>query len=200
MPNGFLSESYIRIDILMLSFFLSDFDVGVYSFAAMFVEGLFQIPVVIRTVANPKLVRLLLVGNQRKVIEFCRKISKMSLGIFAIICGCALVIFPFLEPFFPNELVRLCYPFLLVLASGLFIFSSTIPFDQILLQAGYPGRQSLLMTINLLVNFSLNLFLIPMFGLYGAATATAIAFLFATISVNLAAYLWLGYRRGLLLS
>jgi len=199
MPNGFLSESYIRIDILMLSLFLSDFNIGIYSFAAIFVEGFLQISVVIRTVANPKLIRLLINNNQHEVIEFCRKISRMSVSIFIIICGGVLLVFPFLEPFFPSQLVKLCYPLLLVLTSGLFILSATIPFDQILLQAGYPAYQSVLMTINLMVNVALNLILIPVFGLYGAAIATAIAFVCAAISVNLAARKWLGYRYGLLL-
>jgi len=165
----------------------------------LFVEGFFQIPVVVRTVANPKLVRLLVDGDQRKVIGFCRKIALMSLSVFVVICGGVLLIIPFMEPFFPNELVTRCYPLLLVLSSGLFIFSLTIPFDQILLQAGHPGRQSLLMMINLMVNVALNLLLIPIFGLFGAAVATAIAFVCSTISVNLAAYKWLGYRRGVLL-
>ena len=60
LSSGFLSESYIRIDILMLAIFVSDLNVGIYSFAALFVEGLFQVPVVIRTISNPVLVKLLI--------------------------------------------------------------------------------------------------------------------------------------------
>lgn len=200
MLNGFLSESYIRIDILMLSLFLSDFDVGIYSFAAMFVEGLFQVPVVVRTVTNPELVRLLARRDKPKVIQFCRKVALLSLGIFILICAGVLLVFPYLAPFFPDNLIVLCYPLLLVLVSGLVIFSTTIPFDHILLQAGLPGRQSLLMTINVMINIALNLLLIPLFGLYGAAMATAIAFVCATFAVNFSARIWLGYSRGLLFS
>ena len=83
--------------------------------------------------------------------------------------------------------------------SSLVVLSTTIPFDHILLQAGQPGHQSLLMTINVMINTLLNLALIPTFGLYGAASATAIAFLCATFTVNFAAQKWLGYSRGLLL-
>jgi O-antigen/teichoic acid export membrane protein len=199
MVNGFLSESYIRIDILILSIFLSDFDVGVYSFAAMFVEGLFQVPVVVRTVSNPELVRLISLGNKAKVIGFCRKVALMSLGMFVMIGTGVLVVFPFLGPYFPKDLVTLSYPLLIILLCGLVVFSTTIPFDHILLQAGQPSHQSLLMTINVMVNVIFNLALIPRFGLYGAATATAIAFICATFTVNLAARKWLGYRRGLLI-
>ncbi|HIF59272.1 MAG TPA: hypothetical protein EYQ26_07220 [Rhodospirillales bacterium] len=79
------------------------------------------------------------------------------------------------------------------------MFSLAIPFDQILLQAGHSERQSFLMMINLTVSVALNLLLIPIFGLFGAAVATAIAFVCSAISVNLAAHKWLGYRRGVLL-
>ncbi len=199
MINGFLSESYIRVDILMLSVFLSDFEVGVYSFAALFVEGLFQAPVVVRTVANPELVRLLLAGDKDRVIDFCRKVAAMSTAIFIAAAAGVLLAFPYLGPLFPDNLVALSRPLLLILVGGLVVFSSVIPLDHILLQAGYPGRQSLLMTLNVMVNVVLNLALIPLFGLYGAAVATAIAFVCASLAVNLAARRWLGYRRGLFL-
>ena len=87
----------------------------------------------------------------------------------------------------------------MALSSGFFIFSLAIPFDQILLQAGHPGRQSFLMMINLMVKVALDLLLIPITGLFGAAVATAIAIVCSVISVNLAAYKWLGYRHGMLL-
>jgi O-antigen/teichoic acid export membrane protein len=55
------------------------------------------------------------------------------------------------------------------------------------------------MMINLTVSVALNLLLIPIFGLFGAAVTTAITFVCSAISVNLAAHKWLGYRRGVLL-
>jgi len=197
--NGFLAESYIRIDILMLSVFLSDYDIGIYSFAALFIEGLFQVPVVVRTVANPELIRLLAAADRFRIITFCRKVAAMSLGIFIVIAAGVLVVFPYLGPFFPDQLVAQSYPLLMVLVGGLVIYSAMIPLDHIILQAGQPGRQSLLMTVNVALNAALNLMLIPIFGLYGAAAATAIAFVCASITVNVAARRWLGYRKGLLL-
>ena len=54
--------------------------------------------------------------------------------------------------------------------------------------------------MNFLVNTLLNLALIPLYGIHGAAIATAIAFVVASILINLTAWKWLGYRGGLLLS
>jgi len=199
MINGFLAESYIRIDVIMLGIFVSDRDVGIYSFAALFIEGLFQVPVVFRTLANPELARLLNAGDKLATVKFCRKVSLMSLGVFVLAAAAVLVAYPYLGPWFPDDLVNLSHPILLVLIGGLVIYAVMIPMDMIVLQGGMPGRQSLLMTFNVLVNAALNLALIPLFGLYGAATATAIAFIVASIAINGATWKWLGFKGGVLL-
>lgn len=200
LPNGFLSESYVRIDVLMLALFVSDEAVGVYSFAAMFVEGLFQVPVVIRTVANPVLVPLLRDGRLAEMARFARRVAGLSLAVFAAAAGLVLVVLPFLAPLFPAGLVDGAHELLFPLFGGLLIYSAFIPFDYVLLQAGMPVRQSLLMTVNVLCNVALNLVLIPRFGLTGAAAATAISFCLSAATLNGAAALWLGFRRGLLVA
>ena len=89
---------------------------------------------------------------------------------------------------------------LLILTAGVLLYSAFVPLDQALLQGGLPGRQSLLMTGNVLANVLLNLALIPAFGAVGAAVATALAYAISVLSVNLAAWRWLGLRGGLLIA
>ncbi|MBL6931930.1 MAG: oligosaccharide flippase family protein [Rhodospirillales bacterium] len=197
--NGFLAESYIRIDVIMLGVFVSDRDVGIYSFAALFIEGLFQVPVVFRTLANPELARLLNTDDKLATGKFCRKVALMSLGVFVIAAAGVLVVYPYLGPYFPDDLVALSHPVLLVLIAGLVIYSLMIPMDYIVLQAGQPGRQSVLMSFNVAVNAGLNLALIPLYGLYGACTATAIAFVVASFAINGATWKWLNFRGGVML-
>lgn len=197
--NGLLAQAYIRIDIIMLGIFLSDRDVGLYSFAALFVDGLYQVAIVFRTLANPELARLLKNGDKLETGRFSRRVALMSVGAFTLAAAAVLLIYPFLAPFFPSDLIALSYPVLLVLLSGLVVYSFMIPMDYIILQGGMPGRQSALMTFNVLVNAVLNLALIPFFGLYGACTATAIAFCVAALAINGASWKWLGFRGGVLL-
>ena len=198
LSGGFLAESYIRIDILMLSIFVSDLKVGIYSFAALFVEGLFQIPVVIRTISNPVLVKLISNNEPVFLIKFVQKIAPISAGVYGFMALILLVFFPILSNFYPIELINSAHELLFVLLSGLFIYAVFIPFDYVLLQSGMPGRQSLLFTINVITNVVLNIILIPIFGIWGAAMATAISFSLSAFSLNFAASLWLGCRRGLL--
>jgi O-antigen/teichoic acid export membrane protein len=200
LPNGFLAESFIRVDIIMLGLFMSDSAVGVYSFAAMFVEGLFQVPVVVRTIANPVLVRLIRGGDGRALASFARKAAAGGCAIFTAGAVGVFVVLPFLDPLFPAGLVSEAIGLLYVLLAGLFVYSVFIPLDHILLQAGKPGRQSMLMSANVAINVALNAALIPLFGLIGAAMATAASFIISAVLLNMAAARWMGLRRGVLLA
>ena len=197
LANGFLAESYIRIDIIMLGYFLDDAKVGIYSFAALFVEGLFQVPVVIRTVANPILVTLLKDRNYAKIAAFARRAALGSVIVYAAAGASVMMTLPYLAPFFPDGLVHSAHDLLWPLLTGLAVYAVFIPFDHMLLQAGMPGRQSALMAFNVFINVCLNAALIPVFGLFGAAIATAVSFALSSISVNIAAAIFLGFSRSL---
>ena len=198
LPNGFLAESYVRVDVLMLAIFVSDEAVGVYSFAAMFIEGLYQVPTVIRTVVNPVLVRLIDAGDRRALARFGRRVMIMSLGVFVIAAGLAYLIFPSLGPFFPDDLASRAYPVLSIIIFGLVIYAAFVPLDFMLMQAGQPGWQSALMSLNISVNAALNITLIPIYGIHGAAVATATAFAVSAVTLNSAVWWRLGMRGGLI--
>jgi len=198
IANGFLAESYIRVDIIMLGVFVSDHDVGLYSFAALFIEGLYQVPVVIRTVVNPMLVKLIGGHAPDELARFARRVMAVSFAIFALAATSVILIFPYLAPYFPDGLVVGSYSVLVTVAVGLAIYAAFIPVDFSLLQGGMPGRQSLLMTANILINVALNAALIPAMGIMGAAWATAIAFAVSSLTLNIAVHRWLGLKGGFL--
>ena len=83
---------------------------------------------------------------------------------------------------------------------GLIVYSAFVPFDNILLDAGLPGKQSMFMAINTMINVLLNFLLIPRFGLLGACTATTISFLLSCLNLNAFASHLLGLRGGILLA
>ncbi len=198
--NGLLAEAYIRVDILMLGMFLSDEKVGIYSFAAMFIEGLFQVSVVVRTIANPVLVGLLTPLDKIGLGRFVRRISAFSFLMTALAASVLVAIFPYLDLAFDKDMIEAGYPVLLILALGMTLFSIFVPCDHVLLQSGHPGAQSLMMTVNILLNVILNITLIPLYGLVGAASATAIAFVGAGIILNIVAWRFLGLKGGLLIA
>ena len=173
-------------------------NVGIYSFAALFVEDLFQVPVVIRTISNPVLVKILLVENPVSIVKFVRKVSPISAGIYILIATVVLIGFPLLSNIYPTDLIISAHELLFVLLAGLLVYAVFIPFDYVLLQSGMPGRLSLLFTINVVTNILLNLIFIPNLGIWGAALATAISFALSAVFLNIAAKIWLGCRNGLM--
>jgi len=195
--NGLLAEAYIRVDIIMLGLFLSDAQVGIYSFAAMFIEGLFQISVVVRTISNPVLVKLLSPLDKVALSRFVYRISRLSLLMTVLVAGALVGAFPYLTLFFDEMLISGGYRVLVILAAGMTVFSIFVPVDHVMLQAGRPGVQSAMMTGNILINVALNLALIPVYGLIGAASATAISFVVAGIILNAVAWRYLGLKGGL---
>ena len=151
----------------MLAIFVGDKEIGIYSFAAMFIEGLFQLSVVIRTVANPILVQLIIQKNISLLINFVRKVAPLSMAIYLIVACAIWFCFPFLEIIYPNTLIVESREIILILSIGLLIYSAFIPVEYVFLQSGMPGKQSILFLINITFNLILNLALIPFLGIKG---------------------------------
>jgi O-antigen/teichoic acid export membrane protein len=199
LVNGILMETHLRVDVLTLSYFVSDRAVGVYAFAALFAEGVYQVPVVIRTVAYPTVVQFASRGDRGGLAAMMRRLSMAS----GLLCACAAtavaLVYSSLASTFDVEFVLVGLPVLYTLLAGMTVYAFFVPFDQLLLQSGRPGRQSLLMALYVGVNVVLNLVLIPRFGLLGAAWATTVSLLFAGLLLLAASWAWLGYRGGVLL-
>ena len=69
--------------------------------------------------------------------------------------------------------------------SGIVLSSGYIPFGQILVQAGRPGLQTILTLMLVLFNFTVNMLLIPILGIIGAAAASAMAHVVGVLLLKL---------------
>ncbi|MBA3949756.1 MAG: polysaccharide biosynthesis C-terminal domain-containing protein [Acidobacteria bacterium] len=199
LVNGVLLETHLRVDVIALGYFVSDRAVGIYAFAMLFAEAVYQVPVVIRTVAYPALVRLSAAGDRASVTALVRRIS-MRGGVACLAAAVAAAIaYPMLAGRFDPAYLEGVRP-LHILLAGMVVYAFFVPFDQLLLQSGFPGRQSVMMASYVTINVVLNIALIPPYGLAGAATATAISLILAGALLLAASWVWLGYRGSVLLS
>jgi O-antigen/teichoic acid export membrane protein len=198
--NALLADAHIRVNIIILGLFLSDEQVGVYSFASLFIEGLFQIPVVMRTISNPVLVKLLSPIDKEGIGRFVRRISGLSFLMTAATAAVLIVIFPYFDKYFDPDMIEQGYPLLIMLACGMAVFSIFVPTDHALLQAGRPGKQSVMMTSSIALNALLNVSLIPLYGLSGSAFATTVSFLGTGLILNMMAWRYLGLKGGFLIA
>ncbi len=178
--RGFLSNVLLqmnpRVDVLILGFFWSDHVVGVYSFAGIIAEGLYQLPVVLRTNYNPLLVRLISEQKTDELKARIRKGVRITYAITALIGILVIALYPLGALIIQDRAAYLqSWPVLVILVAGLVLSAGYIPFGAILLQAGRPGLHTIMTAILVLGNILLNLLLTPVFGPLGAATATALA-------------------------
>lgn len=194
-----LVETHLRIDVAMLSYYASDGDIGIYAFASLFAEGVFQLPVVLRTIAYPTIVQLATRGDRAGVARTARRLAVISGAVSTATALAVALAYPYIAGRFDPGFVTPGWSILLVLLGGMTIYAFFVPFDQLLLQSGQPGRQSLLMAAYVGANVILNLLLIPPFGLFGAAVATAISLGLAGGLLLVASRVWLGYRPSVLM-
>lgn len=184
VPHGLLAETFLRVDILVLAVFLSDAEVGLYSFVAFFVEGIYQIPYAVRIVTTPRLVPILARRSFAELRGLALRSSSTSFVVSAVISVCLIFFSPVLQEWFPllkdGRVTELFY----ILLLGLCVYAISGPFESIFLAADRPALQSVFMVIVTGINVCLNFILIPVYGIIGAAIATAISFVAAAILLN----------------
>lgn len=177
LPSHLIIELNTRIDVLVLSLFLPPDKVGIYSFAALLAEGIFQIGILVRTVINQRLVRALVEKNQAALNELKRHAGGLSLGLTVTASVILLAGFgPGLDLLRLDPALHEGHLALALLLFGISVCSYDSPFWMTLVLAGHPLAHTRLMALLCGLNLALNVALAPLFGLTGAAAATAAMF------------------------
>jgi len=186
LVGGTATEINSRVDILMLGIFCSDSLVGIYSLAAIFAEGLAQIPVIFRVNYNPLLTKFVVQKRLKELCFIIRAFLKKWIPIALIIGFLAVLIYPLLVGLISDdsELSRSWLVFA-ILVVGIAIWSGYAVFWELPSQSGYPGRQTALIIFVVGSNILLNYLLIPLWGIYGAAIATSLSFVLSIFYLKL---------------
>ncbi len=176
--GNFLLDVNTKVDVFILGIFLSDSQVGIYSFASTFAEGFMQLPVLLRNNINPILAKLSVKRNLKlteKIIQSSKtKFLKMigSIGIMAILMfPLVFLVFDINEHRFD---IWLIFSILVLFVS---ISSGYQPFLMLFNQFGHPWQQTKFIFVLFLANVFLVLMLVPIIGIYGAALGTGLSFL-----------------------
>ncbi|MBN3267444.1 hypothetical protein CUR95_09110 [Bordetella bronchiseptica] len=177
MLAGMFVELNSRVDVLLLGVFLTESAVGVYSFAAMLVDGYYAVLTAVRNNINPILVQAIRDHDEaglRRLLRNTRRIVYPVMAVLAVllIAGLAAVVHWIL----PERGLAQSVPILAILLLGVWIASGIIPMDNVLMQSGRPGWQTVQHATLITANVIFNVALIPWLGLYGAAAGTALAF------------------------
>jgi Na+-driven multidrug efflux pump len=126
------------------------------------------------------------INSGKKVLK--EKIIKVRnilyLVLFAVI-SLTLVLYPFIVKFvgLKPEYDTAFIP-LLILSIGLLLSAGYLPFQMIFNQTGFPGYQTIFYFIVFLINITLNLSLVPFYGIYGCAIATSLSYLTVPVIIK----------------
>lgn len=168
-----------KVDIICLGFVLrDDYLIGIYSFAILFVEGFYQLYIIVRRSINPKITECYVENNLYQGIENINVNLKKNLrvlspaALFMIALGYYIIccILGHREYIVGLE-------FLIIICTAIVISGREIVFGNIFAQTGFPVYESVINIITVASNFFLNLLLISFWKLLGAAVATAISHL-----------------------
>lgn len=174
--SGVLLELNAKVDVWMIGIVMNDAAVGVYTYAAMLAEGLYQLVVVLQNVYNPILARHLAARERDAVHELVRRHRWRTLLGIGAVAAVAVAAFPLALGIVGArpEFSAAHGPFA-ILAGGIALAAGYLPFGQILLMGGRPATHTALMASTVVANVVANALLIPHYGLVGAAIATAIS-------------------------
>jgi len=180
--SGVFTEVNTRIDVLMLGLFASDSVVGVYSVAAFITEGLFQLPVILRTNLNPVLAKHYHTGQTDELLSLIARGVRTFYWILGIAFAAAMIAYPIVAILFMGggEFIA-SWPAFCILSTGIIASAGYLPYMMLLVQTGHPGAHTLLILATVFTNATLNAILIPFFGLLGAALATGVTFFMSVI-------------------
>jgi len=171
---GFIYFLFTRMDILMLGYFKSSSDVGIYAIAAR-MAILIELPInALNAIFEPTIAEISGRGEEKSLLCLYRAVTPWIVVIgFFIFMLLIILADPIMELFGRNFLGGAIV--LLILGLGQLINIGVGSAGALLNMTGHP-RVILINTVSMIcLNFILNCVLIPVYGIYGAALATAIS-------------------------
>lgn len=195
LAAGMFGEINTRVDVICLGLFLSDREVGIYSFVALFLDGMYHLLTMVRVNFNPVLT--VAVGELRwPDAQRLLRLSWRIVPLIMLVMSVAVFAFFWLltTQFFPERDFGEGFSALAILLVGLVLVSALVPFDNLLMMSNYPVLQTLQQAFAVLVNVVFNLALIPIWGIEGAAIGTAASLMASVLALSMLSQRFLGWN------
>ncbi len=170
------STANTRLGTVVLSFFASNAEIGVFATASQLASHVMQIPQTLTTVLLPKVAA----DGQKKagLVAFGARLT----GVVCFVVLGLLVVFaePIVRLLFSDQFMG-AVPVLRVLAVGVGIRATCKSLLPFLLGTDHPGLASVASLAGAVVNLSTMCFLLPTMGIVGAAAATTLGHVFSSM-------------------
>lgn len=196
LPAGMFAEVNSRVDVLMIGFFLSDRATGIYSFAAMLVDGVYHVLAMVRINFNPVLVAAMRDGDWHTAQNLRHQSRRIVLPLTVLLAlGLMSAYYALAAWVMPSDKGLLAgLPSLAILLAGLSLICFLVPFDNLLMVSGHPGYQTLQQLTLVGTNVGVALLLLPVLGIEGAALGTATGYIAGILAAVFFANRLLGWN------
>lgn len=172
----------LRSDIYLLNYFRGLQEVGWYSIAVGFCDGILLISSSIALVLFPKITE-----NQEQGLETTLKVTRLSSLLLIIILGFSFLFGRYVVVFlFGKEFVNSLLP-LYILLPAIYFWGINNFLNQFFASKGYPWLTVFIWLPGLVFNIILNIIYIPLYGAIGAAFSSFLSY-FLTFALS---YLYL---------
>jgi len=167
-----------RLDMFLIAYFLDDASVGIYSIAVLLSERIWMVSQSVSAVLFARVANLNDDGSKNK---FTSLASRNTLFI-SVLGGLFLAVFShwLIVLLFGEEYMQSVVPFL-ILIPGVVIFSMGRVLANDFTGRGQPEINTYIAIVIAITNLLLNLWLIPAYGIKGAALATSCAYVLDVI-------------------
>tara|TARA_A100000164_G_scaffold381164_1_gene431542 strand:- start:609 stop:1853 length:1245 start_codon:yes stop_codon:yes gene_type:complete len=182
--TSFLTDISLKVDLIVISFLLGNNFVGLYTFTSALGEGFIGILNVTRTISTPKFIDL--INDKTRFKDHKKNIFKICF----VISGLASTSIIAIAYFFGERLSFLqgikseAFSSLLIVIIGFFLMSYFFSFEHILLQLNHPFDHTKSLLCLFVINLTLNILLINLYDLNGAAVATVLSYVIYFFVLN----------------
>ena len=189
MIGNSISMLNTQINTILIGYYLDTVEVGYFAISTTIIQGMVLIPQSIQTISGPSFSRLYRKNDIDSLKLLARRCAIYTVGvmlipaILLILIGNQLILFLFNndnELIFTNQNSPAYLP-LVILVLGYLCYSLFISIGTLYANIGKVKLSFKLNLVSAIISIILNLLLIPMYGIIGAAIATTTSLIVTTI-------------------
>jgi len=186
------------LDVVIIYWLLDPAAAGAYFVASRLANMFAMVLTAVHNYATRRIPALYFAGKSGELNRTLKLMAEVVL--LCVAAGLAVIAFgagPILALFGPAFVAQKWT--LIILATGTALAAAGGPAAAVLMIAGHEGRYPIIIAANILLRFTGFAILIPMFGLPGAALATAISLGLVAIALNVLCRRWAGIDPSILI-
>lgn len=186
---------YVQLNSIMLGFMSGDTSVGLFTAANKLAQMLLGVGSALGTAMLPRMSNLIANGEKEHFVQMYRKSMRFMVGIALPLMIGLIITAPILIKLFAGKTYQDAVITLQILAPIILMISmSNVTGIQILYPIGKVNIVILTTGIGAVVNFLLNLWLIPIYAQDGAAISTTLAETAVTVSMLIIGHKYMSFR------